>query len=1787
MKHFYPVVVALLLVGVVGPCGVVLAQQYTLALPNGATHALPPAAQLKPAAIAQMAFDGQHYALVHFQKLPPANWSRAHGAQVLQRLSAQDYVVSFATPPTPAQLSAAGISHIGAPQPAAKLSKALLAGNVPGHARAEGGGWRLVLSIHPNVSLSKAQSWAAENGLAFQPLAQGANIYSTTASAAQLALLAQQPFVAHVQAANPPDRTLNQNVRSTSRAISLNATLASGGRHLQGQGVVAGVGDDADPTLHPDLTDRVIDRSIGLVNNHGTHVAGTVAGGGLVVDANKGFAPLATLVTQFFSGIWEHAVQYVQDFDMVLTNNSYGQTIGDCYYNGVYDLYSNALDAQAQSLPNLLHVFAAGNSGGDLCPPLPGNFGTVLGSYQSAKNTVCVGRADLQPVVSQSSSRGPVKDGRIKPDLVVLGALVSTWGPDDYRAEVGTSMSAPSATGGLVLLNERYRQLHSTTPRGDLMKNLLLNGARDIENAGPDFKAGFGLMHLENSLRMLEQNRYALGTVGQGNTVAQVITVPAGTAALKVMLYWHDQPAHPLAAHTLVNDLDLQVVTPGNATVLPKLLDPTPLHVNAPATEGVDRTNNVEQVVIINPAPGNYTIRTSGYAVPVGPTQPFTISYDFLPTSMHISAPFAGSRCTAGESIAVAWDDEGTPPATYTLEYSTDNGSNWVVAESNIPASQRYRSLVFPAGTATSQALVRLSKSGAPAAVSGLFTVIGKPNHALAPNAEQCPGYIKLNWSTVTGADEYEVLMKQGVQMTTVAVVPSATLSYTFSGLHPDSMHYVTVAARKNGQRGQYNYAQIRRPNVGACGSGISNGDLRLDSIVAPLSGRLGTLSALTGTQNLVVRVRNLDDAAIGSYDIKYRVNGGPLTTVAINVPIAANSTATHTVAGLNLLAAGTYTIEAIVENSASPDNVPQNDSLTTVVKQLPNPPLTLTGVPLVENFDGGAAAELSRSTMGIANLPAWDYANFDRRGRARTFVNTGLAQSGQRAITLDVSKAPPTLVTPGNLLMGTFNLSPHTLADDVRADFSFASHGSFQQAHPLNRVWVRGSEADPWVEVYNLGANQAPAGLWKKSPSLEISDVLQAAGQSFSSSTQLRFGQWGQYSMADATHLSGYSFDDVRLYLAQNDVQVLSIDAPGIYSCGLNQSVPISATVRNSMGTALANVPISYTINGGAPVNEVIPNLPANASLMYTFAAQANLQAAGSYSIIVSSAMPGDNVPENNAASATVINQQVVAAFPYLENFEQGNGGYYVSGINSSWQYGTPASLLINTAASGTKAWKTTLVGDYKAVETSYLNSPCFNTVGLQNPTLSFSMAYDLEDCSPYNVVCDAAWVEYSTDGKTWAKLGAFGQGTNWYDNAGANVWMKRRQSHWHVATVPLPANVENLRLRFAMKSDEYTTYEGVAIDDIHIYSNSAPLYVGNANSAAVLEPLSGSTFLPMADAGQLLATVNPEGANLGSTEAKLWMHNGPVRVFQNQYYGSRTLTLKPANNPPGSKTLRYYFSDAEANALRNATGCVSCTPPKDFSEMAITQYTNTNKALEDGDFANNTGGTYTFYDDANVDFVPYDKGYYAEFSVDSFSEFWLNDGNVGLILPVKWLSFNATKLSANAALLQWQVEGDEDARQYGIELAVGDVNYALGRFESIGSLAALQQRGAVFYAFTHANIVAGQRLYYRIAQTDRSGERRYSAVRLLQYGGGQLQAGLQPNPVRSQLLVKLTAEAAGPLQVRVTNAVGKLVFEKSERVAAGQHLTAINSQGWPKGVYFVSLWQGGLQFTGKVVKE
>ena len=1734
---------------------------------------------------------GQSFAILQFEHIPTPQEQQQllnAGIRLLDYIPNNSYTVSIKGAINDEVLKQARVRSIIELQPEQKMTQPLVLGAPPA--------WSVKVPGTVDVWISFVKILSPESVLEelrqknFDVLSSDHKNYHIIALRVPLQRLnelASLPFIEYVQPAPHEDQPLNNVDRADARANLLNAPVSFGGRSLKGQGIVIGVGDDANPSIHVDFTNRIINRTYAPPSGqHGQHVAGTAAGAGIQNELYKGFAPKATMITQYFSGIWLNAPSYVQDYGMVITNNSYGAVTSDCSYSGLYDMYSAILDQEAFDFPYLQNVFAVGNDGLLVCPPYPAGFKSVLGSYQSAKNVLAVGATDSAGNITNSSSKGPAKDGRIKPEIATMGNRVMSAGFGSYWYNSGTSMASPGATGGLTLLYQLYKQINGgVNPKNGLMKAIICNSSRDMGNAGPDYSFGFGWMDLQRAALAIENNRYFTSTIANGIQNTHLVSVPANAAQLKVMLYWNDPPASLLSSQTLVNDLDLTIQTPASVTVFPKILDTIPTHVTDTATEGPDHINNIEQVIISNPSAGSYTIRVNGNSVTQNSPQEYFIAFDIVPDSTKLSFPIGGESFSTSDSVLIQWDAFGNS-AAFTLNYSTDDGATWTTIDNNIAGNKRQKKWKVP-NVATDKAKIQLINNATGAISTGnAFTILGLPVISLDP--VQCEGYINVKWASIPNATDYEVFMLRGDDMQSMAIIPSTTLSYTFSGLSKDSTYWVAVRARLNGNPGRRSVAISRKPSTGTCAGDISNGDLKLDSLLQPLTGRKFTLSELGNSVQIHARVKNLNDSAISNFDVKYSVNGGAWVSENIPGPLGAGATLTHAFATTHdFSAVGTYTIRAVVNYASDP--VRANDTLTVTVKQLDNQPIDLT-TPFVENFEAAPPQEFLTAQMGLTTLDRFDFTNTSVNGRLRSFINTGIANSGDKAITLDVDRyIKPSVDT--NFLNGTFNLSNYNAnTDDIRLDFYYNNHG--QLAGSNNKVWIRGSETSPWVSAYDLFANQNEPGSYKQTASIELSDLLANAGQNFTSSSQIRWGQAGSLPATDRFNAGGYTFDDIHLYKAVDDIQMLSIDSPIVHSCGLSGTTQIKVSVRNSVNSGITNIPVKFRIDGGAVSAEMIPSINGNATIQFTFTTTADLASTGAHTIEAWVDYPTDNYRQNDTAVVNMFNAGLISSFPYLENFELGNGSWYTGGTGSSWEYGTPASNKINSAASGSKAWKTRLAGNYNDLEYSYLYSPCFDISGMTNPTLSVSLALDLEDCGAS--LCDAAWVEYSADGVTWNKLGAFGSGTNWYNKSytGNDVWNIQNYTRWHVATTALPAGISRLRLRFVLNSDPAVNHEGVAIDDIHIYDNTMGIYDGVTMNSPTTQTISGGTsWIHYTSGGKLVASIQPNGQNLGSTGVRAFINTGPVRYTSTQYYHDRNITIIPANNVTDSVGVRFYFLDIETDSLLNASGCSSCSKPSSAYELGVSKYSDvTNRSNEDSTISNDSQGFWTFITSSKVAKIPFDKGYYAEFKVKNFSEFWLNNGGIfGTIpLPAKLLSFNASKQANNDVLLEWKIAEEANIDHYEIEVAKTDGDLQSSQFEKIGEVPGRGSSGSIQdYDFTDdENNKTGVR-YYRLKIISIDGNFIYSEIRPVIFND-DIVSRIYPNPSPGVFYFIFRQNTGETINIKVYNTNGQIVREV-KTIATGfvqKLIIDLQQSSFAKGMYMI-VAEGTDTKTFKVVKQ
>ncbi|HEX2062301.1 MAG TPA: S8 family serine peptidase, partial [Thermoanaerobaculia bacterium] len=255
----------------------------------------------------------------------------------------------------------------------------------------------------------------------------------------------------------------------------------------------------------------------------------------------------------------------------------------------------------------------------------------TIGVTAGAKNILTVGAVATsgQGVqIVNFSSRGPAKDGRIKPEVVARGwNVLSSVPTNNYSRLNGTSMAAPAVTGIAALLVEHWRKTFTgNSPTPAQLKAVIIAGTEDLGNPGPDYTFGFGLVNAKNSADIItadggrgQRIRTLNFTQGQTHETTLVVSEQQN---LRVVLNWPDPPipylgGDDIAAKAIVNDLDVKVIDPAGNEHFPWVLDPVNYQNNA--TRGVNSVDVTEMVEIPNAAPGTYRVIATGKAVNEGP----------------------------------------------------------------------------------------------------------------------------------------------------------------------------------------------------------------------------------------------------------------------------------------------------------------------------------------------------------------------------------------------------------------------------------------------------------------------------------------------------------------------------------------------------------------------------------------------------------------------------------------------------------------------------------------------------------------------------------------------------------------------------------------------------------------------------------------------------------------------------------------------------------------------------------------------------------------------------------------------------------------------------------------------------------------------------------------------------------------------------------------------------------------------------------------------------------------
>ena len=371
---------------------------------------------------------------------------------------------------------------------------------------------------------------------------------------------------------------------------------------------------------------------------------------GNVIGWNLNDGPMG--VVWYWNGAYDQATR--QSFDL----------------NGTYYNRDKELDDIVYNNPYMVVVKSAGNSYGDgptSTPRYPAYYRKSDGTWGQfssadalpqdncaaeydciptgavAKNIITVGATEKitinngryiqvsDVVKADYSSAGPRDDGAIKPDIAGVGSSVvspstSAAGSNSYQMGNGTSYSAPQVTGILGLWSQIYQSLFAGQKlNAASTKNLLIHTAQEAGNVGPDVWYGWGFVDAKKGAELLvqkKQNKVIFEDKELKNAKKNEFLVKTdGSQPLKATIVWTDpsnknsnyntySEAYNDRTSKLVNDLDLRVTNvQTNEVYYPWKLDVTAPR--NPAIKGDNTVDNVEQVLIDQPAAGIYKIEVS------------------------------------------------------------------------------------------------------------------------------------------------------------------------------------------------------------------------------------------------------------------------------------------------------------------------------------------------------------------------------------------------------------------------------------------------------------------------------------------------------------------------------------------------------------------------------------------------------------------------------------------------------------------------------------------------------------------------------------------------------------------------------------------------------------------------------------------------------------------------------------------------------------------------------------------------------------------------------------------------------------------------------------------------------------------------------------------------------------------------------------------------------------------------------------------------------------------------
>jgi hypothetical protein len=169
--------------------------------------------------------------------------------------------------------------------------------------------------------------------------------------------------------------------------------------------------------------------------------------------------------------------------------------------------------------------------------------------------------------------------------------------------------------------------------------------------------------------------------------------------------------------------------------------------------------------------------------------------------------------------------------------------------------------------------------------------------------------------------------------------------------------------------------------------------------------------------------------------------------------------------------------------------------------------------------------------------------------------------------------------------------------------------------------------------------------------------------------------------------------------------------------------------------------------------------------------------------------------------------------------------------------------------------------------------------------------------------------------------------------------------------------------------------------------------------------------------------------------------------------------------------------------------------------------------------------------------------------------------------VLPLKVFRLQGA-LKNKESHLTWDVEGDENSAFYMVERSTNGIT-----FNFVGKVASNQMPVNKYMYIDDVTNVVSDRIYYRIIQVDKNGEKTISNVVVLKPENQQLVVlKAYPNPVKDQFTLSINSPVEQWVNVLIMDNNGRTVIEKPLMVQKGNNEYKFQNIGkLASGVYII----------------